>query len=254
MLRVAQISWTERFAFCRSISAASCFLAEPPGGHPPLRPRARAVTKPTWVLSALSVKSGRGQVSEALDFYLLDLVEAYLVIAPVIQSCHACAFVAGELLRELQCAFVRQVVRYARRPECVTAYLLADTGIVRAALHHADRIVTVHRMARQLPRSFLCGSEEGSLLLFGYAHCLDVLVQIFYQIMMGEHLMELAALFVQTHSPLHAALTEILDRHVHDARRSQDSLVLGNSFGGLALLGEGAAKRRFPYPANPHFA
>ena len=53
---------------------------------------------------------------------------------------------AGELLCELQTAAVLEIVRYARRSKRVTAYLLTDTGVVRAALHHTDRIVAVHRM------------------------------------------------------------------------------------------------------------
>jgi len=158
------------------------------------------------------------------DFNLLYLIEADLIITTVIQFRRPCAFVAGELLRELQCAFVHQIIGYARRSKGVAANLLADTGIACAALHHADCVMSVHRMVCQLPRSSFGSSEEGSLLLLGYACCLDVLMQVLYQIMMGKHLVELAALFVQPNAPLHTALAEVLDRHIHDSAHPREGV------------------------------
>jgi len=131
---------------------------------------------------------------------------------------------AGELLCELQTAAVLEIVGDAGCSKRVAAYLVADARILGAALHHSDRIVAVHRMACQLPRSSLRGAKEGSLLLLRYARCLDVLVQILYQIMVREHLVKLATFFMQTHSPLHSALTEVLDRHIHDSAHPREGV------------------------------
>ena len=49
-------------------------------------------------------------------------------------------------------------------------------------------------------------------------------MQILYQIMMREHLVELASLFVQTNAPLHSALTEVLDRHIHDSAHPREGV------------------------------
>jgi len=49
-------------------------------------------------------------------------------------------------------------------------------------------------------------------------------MQILYQIMVREHLMEFADFFIQTHPPLHATLTEVLNGHFHDRTHPREGI------------------------------
>ena len=151
-----------------------------------------------------------------LDLDLLNLIKAHFVIAPVIETCRSRRLVAGELLRELERSIIHQIVRDARRPKCVTANQVRYPRILSATLHHPDRIVPIHCMIRQLARSSLRRTEEGTFLVLTNARRLNILMQVIDQVVVRENLMVLSALFVETHFPLHSGLVKVLDLHVDD--------------------------------------
>ena len=96
----------------------------------------------------------------------------------------------------------------------MTPYLLADARVRGSALHHQDGVVTIHGIIRQLSRSSLRRAEEGTLFFFRNRSGGKILMEVIDEIMMREHLMELAALFVKTHLPFVSRLVEVLDLHV----------------------------------------
>jgi len=102
----------------------------------------------------------------------LDLVQADLVVSPVIQLRGARRRVIGHRCGVLECAAaVLQIRGDARCTECVVADLLSDAGLDRPALHNRMRVSLWQRRVTELAgaapdraeqRPFRIGTDAGS--------------------------------------------------------------------------------------------
>ena len=90
----------------------------------------------------------------------LDLVEADLVVAPVVEAGGPCAFVVGHLLRHFELAPVLQVLGDACRPKRVIADFGEDACCRSAAPDHPVGIRLAHRPLVELARASGRGTKE----------------------------------------------------------------------------------------------
>ena len=130
---------------------------------------------------------------------LLDLVEAHVVAAPVVEPRRPWRLMRGDLLRHLQTAAIFEVGGNARRPKRVTANFGVDAGGPGPLADHPVDIGLPHRPGRERvgfagrrakQRPFGIGLQQSAP---------HVRLQIGVERVMGRHVVTLAALFVQPH-------------------------------------------------------
>ena len=80
----------------------------------------------------------------------LDLIEADLVVAAIVEPRGARALMVGHLLRHFELTAVPQVFRDPRGAEGVTADLCAHAGGLGAPADHAVDVGLAHRPVREL--------------------------------------------------------------------------------------------------------
>src|SRR5271167_545228 len=90
----------------------------------------------------------------------LDLIEADLVVASVVEAGGAGAFVVGHLLRDFQLAAVPKVLGNAGSAEGMAADRGRDAGGERAAADHAPHVHRLHRLIGEFPCAAGQAGEE----------------------------------------------------------------------------------------------
>jgi hypothetical protein len=103
--------------------------------------------------------------------------------------------VAGHLLRDFQPAAILQIIRDAGCPETVAADVGGNAGRPRPAPDHFVDIRLVQTLALQF--FFAPGAKERSAAIGADAGRLQILLQIFFEVVVTGDLVHLAAFFVQ---------------------------------------------------------
>jgi hypothetical protein len=151
------------------------------------------------------------------DHNPLDLIERDLVAAPVVEAGSPGRLMGGHLLGGLQPAAVLEVGRYPGGAEGVAADLGLDAGLAGPPANHPPDIGLEQGIGSQLPGAALDGAEQWPLALLlavlADAGGRNVLLKVAVEIVVGRHLVFLAALLVQPDpapAPLHK---EVFDPH-----------------------------------------
>jgi len=152
-------------------------------------------------------------IAAASDHDPFDLVEGNVVAAPVVEAGGAGRLVVGHLLGDFELAAVLEIGGNAGGAEGVAADLRLDPGRQRPPSNHPPHIGLQHGPVGQLAAAPLARAEERPLAVLADAGGGDVLLQIAIQIVMGGHLVFLAAFFVKPHPAAPPLDEEILDAH-----------------------------------------
>src|ERR1039457_4205546 len=136
---------------------------------------------------------------------------ADVIVAPVIEPGGFRVRMPGHALRDFDTATVRQVICYAGGAEGVAAYRGFNSRIGSAAAHHVPDIRARHR-PRPKP---LCladsGPEQRPLAIIRDTSRLDVGIQIFFELVMAGHFIDLTVFLVETQPPAFLLRIVILD-------------------------------------------
>ena len=147
------------------------------------------------------------------DEYFLDLIEGNVVATAVVEAGGASRLVVGHLLGDFELAAVLEISGDARGAEGVAADLRLDPGRQRPPANHPPHIGLQHGPVGQLAAAPLARAEQWPLAVLANAGSGDIFLQIAVQIVMGGHLVFLAAFFVEPDPAAPALNKEILDPH-----------------------------------------
>jgi hypothetical protein len=124
----------------------------------------------------------------------------------------------GHLLGDFQLAAVLEIGRDAGSAEGVTADLCFYPGLGSSPANHSPHIGLQHGTVGQLAAAPPAGAEERPFPILGDAGRRDILLQVEVEIVVGWHLVLLAAFLVEPHPSAPSLNKEVL--HLHGNRRT----------------------------------
>src|SRR4051794_12949549 len=156
------------------------------------------------------LRGGQGEPSDANP---LDFVERNLVAGAVIELGGLGRLVGGNLLGLLDGAAGFEVGGDAGGPERVAADPRREPGGGGPPLYHVQGVVAAERRPIEGPGLPVGRPEERPLWVACDACRLDVGIQVGFRVVVGGHLVELAALLVEAEPPPLAVGVVVLDLH-----------------------------------------
>ena len=154
-----------------------------------------------------------------LDHDSLHFIERNLVAGAVVELRRPRRFVGGNSLGVLDGAAVLEVGGDARGPERVAARRRGKGGGRGATLDHPEDVNAASSAVSVKARRLSSAPEQRPGLLVADAGSVEIGIKIRFGVVMGGHLVALAALLVQPHPPALAALVVVLDPHAEPSRR-----------------------------------